>query len=146
MKLKGLLLSALLFAPVVARAQEAPPTITIPAAAERVLRDYEAAWTGRDPLKLANLFHPEGFVMSMNTPPVKGREAIQKHYQRAGGPLHLRPIAYAASDTIAYIIGMYRGNGPTDGGKFVLALRRSSAKQPWLIAADMDNTISSPAR
>jgi ketosteroid isomerase-like protein len=142
-KWTGLMLCAMLLAPTIACAQEAQslPTIKLPAEAERVLRDYEAAWTGRDPAKLANLFHPEGFVMSMGVQPVKGREAIQKHYARAGGPLHLRAIGYAASDTIGYIVGMFRGNGPTDGGKFVLALFRSNAKEPWLIAVDMDNTI-----
>jgi hypothetical protein len=135
----------LLALPSWATAQEvgaAPPSITLTPEAERVLRDYEAAWTARDPEKLALLFHPEGYVLSSGSPPVMGRAAIAQHYKGAGGPLHLRAIAYSAADTIAYIIGVYRHSSQVESGKFVLALRRSNPRQPWLIAADMDNTNS----
>lgn len=145
MRTVRLLLLLALLAPGRAAAQTpAPsfPTITIPQQAERVLRDYEAAWTGRSPARLAALFHPEGFVLSNGKQAVKGRTAIEKHYQNAGGPLHLRPIAFTAADTVAYIIGMYGARPGEDGGKFVLVLRRSNARQPWLIGADMDNPLS----
>ena len=124
-----------------AQQAQAHASVALPPAAERVLRDYETAWRAHDAAALAALFHPEGFVLSSGAPPVRGRAAIQKHYAGQGGSLHLRAIEYAAQDTIGYIIGMFGGSANQDSGKFVLALRRSNASQPWLIAADMDNHI-----
>jgi hypothetical protein len=118
------------------------PTVQLPREVERVLRDYERAWAARDAAALAALFHEDGFVLSMGRPPARGRAAIRSHYANAGGELHLRPIGYAAQDTIGYIVGMYRGSSQQEMGKFLLALRRAHARQPWLIAADMDNPNS----
>jgi ketosteroid isomerase-like protein len=135
-----LIAAALLGAAVPAQAQQpVPPTVTLPAAMDRVLRDYEDAWRARDAARLASLFHDDGFVLSSGAPPVRGRAAIERHYANAGGALHLRAISFAAGDTIAYVIGMFRGSDRIEGGKFVLALRRSTTTQPWLIAADIDN-------
>ena len=127
--------------PLSARAQQptAAATIELPAELARVLRDYETAWRARDAQRLAALFHADGFVMSSGSPPVRGREAIARHYGSAGGNLYLHAISYAAADTVGYIVGLYGATPEDRGGKFVLALRRSNARQPWLIAADMDN-------
>ncbi len=124
-----------------AAAQEAGE-VALPAELDRVLRDYESAWEASDPARLASLFHPEGYVLSPGRGPVHGRAAIQTAYARAGGELHLWAIDYAAGDTVAYIVGQYRGAGPGPEGKFVLALRRDRAGEPWLIGADMDNRNS----
>ena len=113
--------------------------VTLPAELDRVLRDYESAWQASDAARLASLFHPDGFVLSPGSAPVRGRAAIQAAYARAGGELHLRAVDYVADETVAYIVGLYRGATPGPEGKFVLALRRDRAGDPWLIGADMDN-------
>ena len=122
------------------------PTVTLPPALDRVLRDYEVAWRARDAAGLARLFTEDGFVLSGGQPPARGRAAIQARYANAGGPLHLRAVAFAADDTVAYIIGTY---GPTaesiDNGKFTLTLRRAPGGE-WLIASDMDNPNRPPPR
>ena len=122
-------------------AQEAG-AVTLPAELDRVLRDYESAWQASDPARLASLFHPDGYVLSPGRAPVHGRAAIEAAYARAGGELHLWAIDYATGDTVGYIVGQYRGAAPGPEGKFVLALRRDRAGDPWLIGADMDNRNS----
>lgn len=145
-----LVLGWLVVAPPVV-AQGAPPDAPLPSVAlppelDRVLRDYEVAWRGSDAAGLARLFTEDGFVLSGGRPPIRGRTAIQERYRGAGGPLHLRAVAYAADDTVAYIIGTY---GPTaddiNSGKFTLTLRRAPGGR-WLIASDMDNPNMQPQR
>jgi uncharacterized protein (TIGR02246 family) len=128
-------------APACAQTAEQPPSVTLPPELDRVLRDYERAWEGRNPTAVAALFVEDGMALPNNRPPALGRAAIAKAYANAGGTLKLRAVAFAADDTVGYIIGAFRARaeGP-DGGKFVLALRRSPGGR-WLIAADMDNAI-----
>ena len=64
-------------------AAQALPTIDLPSDVERVLRDYERAWTGRDPTGLANLFTDDGFVLRPGRPPARGRAAILRAYENA---------------------------------------------------------------
>ena len=127
-----------------ARAQPADttgalPSVALPPALDRVLRDYERAWEARDAQALAALFTPDGFVLRPGQPPVRGREAIRRAYENAGGPLHLRALAFERADSVAYVVGGYGAAADRpDSGKFVLALRRTS-EGPWRIFADMDN-------
>jgi ketosteroid isomerase-like protein len=115
------------------------PEVTLPAPLGRVLADYEVAWQNRDAHTLAALFAEDGFVLSNGAPPVRGREQIARHYAGAGGPLALRPLAFATDGSIGYIIGGFaRHKGEPDTGKFTLTLRRSSEGR-WLITSDMDN-------
>lgn len=116
-----------------------PASVPIPAAIERVLRDYESAWRARDADALATLFTEDGFVLSNGRPPAHGRAAIRRHYAGSGGELKLRAIGYAESGNIAYVVGMFGGSSAVETGKFVLVLRRTARDTPWLIAADMDN-------
>jgi len=111
---------------------------------DRVLRDYERAWRAKDASALADLFADDGFVLSDGSPPAKGRVAIRKAYANAGGPLWLRALGHATDGDVGYIIGVFghKQDGPV-AGKFILALRRR-AGGPWLIAADMDNSIAQP--
>ena len=108
------------------------------------LRDYERAWRAKDASALADLFADDGFVLSDGSPPAKGRVAIRKAYANAGGPLWLRALGHATDGDVGYIIGVFghKQDGPV-AGKFILALRRR-AGGPWLIAADMDNSIAQP--
>lgn len=130
-------------------AQQPPPadalaSIALPAELDRVLRDYEKAWQGRDPEALARLFTDDGFVLSNGKPPVRGRTAIRAAYAEAGGPLALRALEYSAQGSVGYIIGAYSESAEApDTGKFILALRKVSDGR-WLIAADIDNTNRRP--
>ena len=130
---------------VLARAQQgsAPasePSVTLPPELARVLRDYEAAWAAKDPVRLAKLFAEDGYVLPGGSPPVKGRTAIETYYTGHGGPLFLRAIAYATEGKVGYIIGGYTGTaGSPDDGKFTLTLRKGSDAR-WLIMSDMDNS------
>ena len=126
-------------------ARPAPlPSVTLPPELDRVLRDYERLWQARDAAALAGIFAADGFVLPMGRPAVRGREAITRSYAGAGGALSLRALAYAASDTVGYIIGAYAGGaGQPDDGKFVLALRRARGG-PWQIMADIDNPNRPP--
>lgn len=125
-----------------ARAEEktgALPSVELPPALDRVLRDYERAWQARDPASLAGLFAEDGFVLANGRPPVRGRAAIRDAYKDGGGALALRALAYATEGPVGYVIGAYGpGAGKEDAGKFILALRRD-AEGRWLIAADIDN-------
>ncbi len=127
-------------------APSALPSVTLPAAVDRVLRDYEQAWRRSDAAALAALFTDDGFVLQSGRPPVRGRAAIQTAYTGAGGaPLRLRALAASVADTVGYIVGAYGyGDAPDDVGKFTLTLRRGPGGR-WLIASDMDN-LSRPTR
>ena len=139
------LLTLLAAAPARAQQPAAPapgdslPSVTLPPALDRVLRDYERAWTGRDAAGLSALFAEDGVVLQLGRPPVRGRAAIRAAYAGAGGPLRLRAFAYATSGDLGYILGGYAGGaGAADDGKFTLTLRRARDGR-WLIVSDMDN-------
>ena len=120
---------------VVQDVEELPPEF------ERVLRDYESAWTSKDADKLASLFTEDGIVLPDGKQPVHGRSNIQTHYRGAGGPLYLKHIAWARENSIGYIIGEYAHlpNVPP-AGKFTLTLKRDLANPDhWLIMSDMDS-------
>ncbi|MCD9031017.1 nuclear transport factor 2 family protein [Luteimonas sp. Y-2-2-4F] len=121
------------------------PEVALPPELDRVLRDYERAWRAADASALASLFAEDGFVLQGNRPPIRGRPAIQAAYEgQGGGSLRLRALAFAAEDTIAYIVGGYGyGDAPGDAGKFTLTLRRAPGA-PWLIFSDMDNPNAPP--
>jgi ketosteroid isomerase-like protein len=116
-----------------------PPSISLPPAFERVLRDYEAAWRDGDGLRMAALFTEDGFAVQSGNPIRRGRAAIAAGLTKPGGTLQLRAYAYSSAGDVGYIVGGYRY--PTTvgaGGRFVLALR-SGPDGRWLIAADLDN-------
>jgi ketosteroid isomerase-like protein len=114
-------------------------TVELPRELGRVLTDYETAWSARDAKALAALFAEDGYVLASGRPPVKGRAAIETHYQGQGGPLFLRAFAYAAEGSVGYILGGYTGEeGKEDDGKFTLTLRKDTAGR-WWIVSDMDN-------
>ena len=141
MRLTSLLALTLIAAPLSAQkpttAAESP-SVTLPPELDRVLRDYEKGWTGKDPQGLSQLFTEDGFALMSSTTGARGRPAIAKIYASAGGELKLRAIAWSTSGETGYIIGAYGyGAGSPDTGKFVLALQKVGGK--WLIAADIDN-------
>jgi ketosteroid isomerase-like protein len=120
------------------------PSVTLPPALDRVLRDYERLWRAGDATALSTLFTADGFVLSNGKQPVRGRDAIARIYQGQSGPLALRAFAFATADTVGYIVGGYSYTpAQGDQGKFTLTLRRGSDGR-WLIASDMDNFNSPP--
>ena len=120
------------------------PSVPLPPALDRVLRDYEKAWQGRDAEALAGLFAEDGFVLSVERPPVRGRAAILRAYKGAGGPLSLRAYAFHTSGDLGVIVGGFaRTAGEPDTGKFTLTLRLGPGDR-WLIFSDMDNGIARP--
>ncbi len=113
------------------------PSVALPPDLDRVLRDYERAWQAKDAAALADLFTGDGFVLSLNRQPVRGRAAIRAAYATAGGPLSLRAYAFRTEGNLAVILGGYAtGPGP-DAGKFTLTLHREGGR--WFIFSDMDN-------
>jgi ketosteroid isomerase-like protein len=128
--------------PAAAPAQD-HPSVTLPPALDRVLRDYEQEWRRGDAAALAQLFTPDGFALPSRKPAAKGREAIRAAYQGSGGGLKLRAMSWATADTVGYIVGAFTYDGVPEGrdvGKFVLALRKG-AQGKWLIAADIDSPV-----
>ncbi|HWK88333.1 MAG TPA: nuclear transport factor 2 family protein [Longimicrobium sp.] len=121
------------------------PSVTLPPELDRVLRDYERAWTAGDEAALAALFTDDGFVLQMGRDPVRGTAAIQQAYSDSGSPLHLRALGYAVDGNVGYIVGGFGSSPDRDGGKFILALRREPGG-PWKIAADIDNPNARPSR
>jgi hypothetical protein len=57
-------------------APTAPPSVTLPPALDRVLRDYERHWAANNLVELAKLFTEDGFVMQSGKTAVRGRAAI----------------------------------------------------------------------
>jgi hypothetical protein len=113
------------------------PTVDLPRDLDRVLRDYERLWRAKDAAGLASIFTRDGFIARRGW--IRGHDAIREAYSAtSGGDLRLRAVGYATGDTVGYIVGGYRyGDSQTDGGRFVLGLRRQPG-QPWRIAVDMD--------
>ena len=140
--MKRLVVTALMFLlplpPVVADDQL--PSVKLPPALDRVLRDYERAWQARDAAALSELFAEDGFVLASGKPPVRGRAQIRAAYANSGGPLVLRALAFKTEKSTGYVVGGFgREAGIADSGKFILLLQKQKNGR-WLIAADMDNS------
>lgn len=118
------------------------PTVTLPPAIDRVLRDYEREWQANNVEKLIALFTPDGFVLQPRRPAIRGQASLKEAYRNQGGqPLFLRALSFAQDGSVGYIIGAYCAKATgNDIGKFILALRKG-ADGRWLIAADMDNGV-----
>lgn len=133
----------LAFATGQAHGQASPSSLSyvdLPDTLARVLRDYEESWAAGDAEALAALFTEDGFVLSGDSPPIRGHEAIAERYQSAGGELYLRALAFETAGSVGYIIGTYTYDRNIDQGKFVLTLR--DVEGHWLITSDQDNPIS----
>ena len=116
-----------------------PPSVALPSDLDRVLRDYEKAWRAHDAKALADLFTEDGLVLSPGSPPVRGRDAIARHYAGAGGGLYLRAFGFAIDGRLAWIVGGFaHAEGAPEDGKFTLTLRRGDGGR-WRITSDMDN-------
>ena len=142
MKTLCIILFCLIIIAAESRAQDAfeqQPSIDLPAELDRVLRDYEQAWSGGNEDELASLFTEDGYVPS-GEGWIKGHDAIRARYEGAAGDLRLRAISFDIDGDVGFIVGAY-GYGEdaasVDRGNFVLALKKG-ADGKWLIAADLD--------
>jgi len=128
-----------------AKAVNPQPSIQLPAELDRVLRDYERAWSTRDTAALGGLFTSDGLALPNGRPPAHGRVQIAAEYQKSSGSLlSLRALAFAVTQDMAYIVGGFStARGKPDVGKFVLVLRRTNDGL-WRIAVDIDNENNSP--
>jgi hypothetical protein len=118
------------------------PTVELPPALDRVLRDYERLWRGGNSDALVALFTEDGFVARRGGW-ISGHAGLRDALQGTSSDLRLRAVAYAADERVGYIIGAYGyGDQPgiPDRGMFILTLRRG-ADGRWLIAADLDGVI-----
>lgn len=135
------MLLAPLFAAVLAlpALAQTPPSVSVPAEVDQILRAYERAWAANDAPALAALFAPDGFALPSGQPAARGHDGIRKAYSHGGGqPTTLRALDYRASGDLAYVVGAYGpANEQRDFGKFVLVLRKVDGR--WLIAADIEN-------
>ncbi len=123
---------------------QAHPSVVLPPAIERVLRDYERGWRTGSPDSLAALFTVDGFALPSGRAAARGRPAIAATYTGPGGDLRLRALSWSTSDSLGYVVGGYQyGAGGADIGKFVLVLRKDATGK-WLIVADMDNANAPP--
>ena len=133
-------LSALVVAAPTAAQEGVPEAVELPAALDRVLRDYETAWRAGDEDALAALFTADGFVLSTARPPARGTEAIRQRYASSQGPLHLIAWDWAISGEVAFIIGGFAvEEGGVPVGKYVLTLKHDGDR--WLIHSDMDGPM-----
>jgi ketosteroid isomerase-like protein len=121
--------------------EDVPPTaaVALPSELAQVLRAYEAAYARGDSTAMAALFAPDGFLLPLNRPLIRGGDAVAGALSREGGALTLVPVAYGLADSVAYIIGTFGAErSAAVGGKFVLALRRGASGE-WRVAADIAN-------
>ena len=98
---------------------EAPlPAVALPDDLERVLREYEQASAAGDTSALLALFTSDGLLLAPGAPPVRGEAALGRALASRAGPLRLVPVAYAAADSVGYIIGTFGSEeSATAGGK-----------------------------
>lgn len=135
--LLGAIVALALNAPVFA---QTPATVALPADVDRVLKDYEKAWSAKDTAALAKLFTADGMALPSGQLPAQGEDSIRKAYSpNVGTTLNLRPFAYSTSGELAYVVGGWGSAADKpEYGKFMLVLRRVNGR--WLIVADMDNS------
>ena len=120
------------------------PSVEVPEEVIAVLDAYSQAWKAGDSRRLAALFTDDGMALPNGGVPAQGADAISATYAHsAGGPLHLRPIAYQRDGNLAMVVGAFGAAPDQEVGKFVLVLRHS-ADGTWKIVADIDNLNQRP--
>lgn len=141
--------------------QTTPPqtpasTQSIEAAIRSVADQYMKATLAGDAKAVAALYTEDAVEMPPNEPPIKGRTAIQQHYEKLlkGGKVSrftLSHLEARSSGDIAYDVGTYdQSTTPTGGaempdtGKFVVILKRTGGT--WRVAYAIYNSDHSAVR
>lgn len=118
------------------------PSVELPRALNRVLREYERHWQDGNAEALVALFTDDGLVARRGGW-IRGQTDLREALGGTSSELRLRAVAYAADERVGYIVGAYGyGDQPSipDRGMFILTLRRGEDGR-WLIAADLDGAI-----
>jgi ketosteroid isomerase-like protein len=120
-------------------AAESLPTVVLPPELDRVLRDFERHWAAGDEAGLAALFTEDALLMPTGFAAERGRAAIRHAYEAVAVPVHLRALAYAADDSVGYVVGAYGfEHSDAEAGKFVFTLRRTPGGA-WMISSHIVN-------
>jgi uncharacterized protein len=121
--------------------------IELPPALDRVLKDFEQYWHGRDQAALAALFTEQG-IMQFGDAWRRGRPAIRTALlDSKGADLRLWAQAFGTSDSLAYIVGSYgHRTHPNfaDIGRLHLSLRLER-DGIWRIAAAVLGNVDPPS-
>lgn len=143
-----------------AAAPVAVPRIDTTAAVAAIRRNddaFFAAVKARDAKAAAMLYAPDATSMPANSPPVVGRDAIEKYNQEflklpkltMTGESQL--IRFSGDGTMAYDAGRYsvsfvdaKGHAVTDEGKFLNVLRPVNGE--WLVVVDAFSSNQPPPK
>jgi predicted TIM-barrel fold metal-dependent hydrolase len=123
------------------------PPVALPAALDRVLKDFARHWHARDEAAFADLFTEDG-VMQYGDAWRRGRAAIRiAQLDSKGADLALWAQQFEMDDSLAYIIGSYGHRTQpdlADLGRLHWTLRRGR-DGAWRIAASMMGNVSPPS-
>ena len=141
--------------PVLAAQTAQQPTGTsgdIDSAIKAVADQYVKATLAGDAKAIASLYTEDAVEMPPNEPPIKGRAAIQQHYEKlfTMGKISgftLNHLDTQSSGNIGYDVGTYNqrmtpagGSEMAETGKYTVVLRRSGGE--WKIAYAIYNSDS----
>jgi predicted TIM-barrel fold metal-dependent hydrolase len=121
--------------------------VTLPAALDRVLKDFERHWHGRNEAAFAELFTADG-VMQYGDAWRRGRAAIRiSQLDSKAADIKLWAQQFEMHDSLAYIIGSYGHRtlpDLADLGRLHWTLRKDR-EGVWRIAASMMGNVSAPS-
>ena len=100
-------------------------------------QEFEAAFNGKDPAKVAAFYPGESVLMPPNAPTIRGREEIQKFYvdlyAQGATDLEMETKDVRGHGTLAYEAGTYSlkrkpatGNALRDRGKYLFIWRNQN--------------------
>jgi uncharacterized protein (TIGR02246 family) len=105
-------------------------------------QEFEAAFNGKDPEKVAAFYPPESVLMPPNAPTVRGRDVIRDFYKelynQGGTDLEMETRDVRGHGPLAYEAGSYSinrrpktGTPTRDRGKYMLIWRHQN--NTWVI-------------
>ncbi|HSA54186.1 MAG TPA: amidohydrolase family protein [Gemmatimonadaceae bacterium] len=123
------------------------PPVALPAALDRVLKDFERHWHARDEAAFAGLFTENG-IMQYGDAWRRGRAAIRiAQLDSKGADLKLWAQHFEMGDSLAYVVGSYgHRTRPdlADLGRLHWTLRKER-DGVWRIAASMMGNVNPPS-
>jgi len=119
----------------------------------KVAAEFTAAFSAKDPARIAALFAEDGVLMPANRPAVSGRAGIEawftQSFSRGVSGISLSPLDQGVSGDLAYDAGGYEltvdlpsGRSITVKGKYLVLLKKVGGQ--WKVAYDIDNTDAPP--
>jgi uncharacterized protein (TIGR02246 family) len=121
-------------------------------ALDQLAKEFTAAFNAKDAAKVASFYADDAVLMSPDEPMVKGRSAIEVHYQEefrvAFSNVQIKPMESVVSGTRAFEAGTSSATRPgdassrTEDGKYVVLYKRIG--NGWKIAYDIYNDDQPP--